>query len=214
MAVSRSQRSPSSDDHALALEEIGHAAVGAQVAVVLGEDVPHLGGGAVLVVGLAFDQDGHAAGPVALVVDLFDDHAVQFAGAALDGLRRWCRWACSRRARSVTADRRRGLASDVTAALAGGDGDFTDQPGEDLGPLGVLRALAVLDVRPFGMSCHATSLFLGGLGLLVLVDQPLLDVARNLGVVREFHGEGARALGERTQGGGVLIEFVLGDVAR
>ena len=51
----------------------------------LGEDVAHLGAGAVPVVGEHVDQHGHAAGRVALVGDRLVGDALELAGAPLDG---------------------------------------------------------------------------------------------------------------------------------
>ena len=72
-------------DVAAGLEHVGHAAGGAQVAAVLGEDVADLGDGAVAVVGRAFDQDGHPARAVALEGDLLVGGPLQLARALLDG---------------------------------------------------------------------------------------------------------------------------------
>jgi hypothetical protein len=51
----------------------------------LGEDGADFGGGAVLVVGGRFEQDGDAAGAVALVGHFLVGRAFEFAGALLDG---------------------------------------------------------------------------------------------------------------------------------
>ena len=45
----------------------------------------------------------------------------------------------------------------VDAAIFCGDGQFADQLSKDLGPLRVLRPLAVLDILEFGMARHARS---------------------------------------------------------
>src|SRR3546814_7661540 len=55
------------DHDALALELPGHGAGLGHRATVLGEEVPDLGAAAVAVAGEHVDQDGHAAGRVALV---------------------------------------------------------------------------------------------------------------------------------------------------
>jgi hypothetical protein len=55
-----------------------------------------------------------------------------------------------------TARRRRGLAQ-IAAAGTGCHHDFSDDTGPDLAPLFVLPALAVLNIGPFAVSCHAKS---------------------------------------------------------
>src|SRR5690606_6280424 len=47
------------------------------------------------------------------------------------------------------------VGSRVTAAGAGGHRNLADDLGEDLAPLRVLGVLAVLDVRPLGMTGHS-----------------------------------------------------------
>ncbi len=42
----------------------------------------------------------------------------------------------------------------VAAAHLGGHGDLLDQPCEERAALGVLAALAVLNIGPLGMACH------------------------------------------------------------
>ena len=104
--------------------------------------------GAIFVVGEDFDDDGYAAGAVALVGDLLVGDAFEFAGAALDG------------ALDVVGGHvlgfgggdgsaEAGVAVGISSALLGGDGDFLDEAGEDLAAFGVKRALLMLDCRPF-----------------------------------------------------------------
>ena len=120
------------DDDALAREVVGDAAGVGHGAAVAGHERAHLGGGAVLVVGEALDQQGDAVGAVALVHDgrVLDGLAGE-AGAALDG------------AVDVVV-RDRGLlgllhgvdegrvAGEVGAAHLGGDLDVLDELGERL----------------------------------------------------------------------------------
>ena len=67
------------------LEEERDRAIGTEVAAELGERVAHVGDRADLVVGHAVDDDRGAVDAVALVADLFVVHAVEIAGAAIDG---------------------------------------------------------------------------------------------------------------------------------
>jgi len=115
--------------------------------------VTHIGHGADLVVGEAVDHHRCAANAVALVAAFFIGHAFKLAGAALD------------RVLDVVLGHRLGLrlvdrqpqtrvGREVAAAHLGRDRDFLDQFGEHLAPLGVLTALAVLDVGPFRVTRH------------------------------------------------------------
>ena len=55
-----------------AVEEKGDAPAGSQLSAVFVKDIPNLGYGAVLVVGLGYNHNSHTAGSVSLVNDLFD----------------------------------------------------------------------------------------------------------------------------------------------
>ena len=139
------------------LEQETHAAVGAHVATVLGEGMANLGDGAHLVVGQAIHHHGRAIDAVALVTNFFVAHTVKLAGTALDRvvdvvLRQALRLGlvyCQSQAR---------IGPHIAAAHLGGHGDFLDQFGEDLAALGILPALAMLDIGPFGVSGHVVSL--------------------------------------------------------
>ena len=70
--VSSSLPWPSTQDHALALEEKGDVAGRAHLAAAALEDLADLADGAIAVVGEDFDEDGDAAGAVALVGQLLE----------------------------------------------------------------------------------------------------------------------------------------------
>ncbi len=145
-------------EHELAafLELEGDRAFGAHVAAVLAEGVAHLGHGAHPVVGHRVDDDRRAADAVALVADLLVGDAFEVAGRLVDVL-------LDRVGRHVRAlglldrEAQPRIHRQVAAAVARGDHDLADQPGPDLAALLVLAALAVLDVRPLGMTGHGTS---------------------------------------------------------
>ena len=133
---------------------VNDPATGAEIAAVFGEGMPDLADGAIAVVGEAVDHDGDATGAVALVARLLVILAIELARAALD------------RALDVVLGQalRPGLVDheaqaririEVAAAHAGSDRDLTDELGEYLAPLGVLGALAELDVGPFTVASHA-----------------------------------------------------------
>src|SRR3989304_2879409 len=113
----------------------------------------HFGDGARLVVGHAIHHHRRAVDAVTLVAQLLIFHAVQFAAAALDG------------AFDVVLGHVVGIGfvhrqaqaritGRVSAAQPCRHGDFLDQTGEYLAALGILLALAVLDVRPLAMTGH------------------------------------------------------------
>src|SRR5262249_56649102 len=49
------------------------------------------------------------------------------------------------------------IAVGITPTELGGDGDLLDKPGEDLALLSIRGRLAVLDVRPFAVTCHGAN---------------------------------------------------------
>ena len=119
----------------------------------LRQDVTNFADRAVLVVGQRLDDDRRAAGTVALVIDLLVRDARQLARAALN------------RALDVVGGHVDGLgfghdraqariAVDVATAAARRDGQFLDDPREDLAALGVGSPLLVLNRVPFGMAGH------------------------------------------------------------
>jgi len=97
--------------------------------------------------------ESHAARPVALVVHLFVNSAFDLASAPLDRpldvvvghVRRLGLLDCGCQCR---------VELDVASAFASSDLDGLGELAEQLAPLRVLSALAVLDIRPFGMTCH------------------------------------------------------------
>ncbi len=55
---------------------------------------------------------------------------------------------------SAMSVRRRGFMPGIATAITGGDGEFLDDARKDLAPLGIGRALLVLDRVPLGMAGH------------------------------------------------------------
>src|SRR6266511_1442759 len=72
-------------DEALAVKHPGNASGVTEAPPQAGEGVPDLLARAITVVGHGLDEDGHAAGPIALIDDLLVVSATRFAGPALDG---------------------------------------------------------------------------------------------------------------------------------
>src|SRR5439155_11843107 len=72
------------DDVALALEHPGHGVRLGEIAAVLGEEVPKLGAGPVVVVRHGLDQNGRAAWAVPLVGLLLENLAGELPGPLLD----------------------------------------------------------------------------------------------------------------------------------
>ena len=114
-----------------------------------------LGRGALAVIGQRLDDDGDAAGAVALVGDGLVVVRVAGAERLVDG------------ALDVVVGHivRLGLGDDggeagvirrvAAAALLDGDDDLLGDLGERRAALGVCRALGLLDIVPFGMSGHS-----------------------------------------------------------
>src|SRR5215472_12540166 len=134
------------------MEHVGDRSGCTQVSAVLREGVANLADGAVAVIGGDFYQDRNASWAIALKCDFFVGNARQLARTALDGaldvisrhvfgLR--CSY-CGTQARVFVR---------IAAALRR-HGDFFDHSGENLAPLGVERALLMLNCRPFGMAGH------------------------------------------------------------
>src|SRR4051794_8352044 len=144
-------------DAALAGEEVGdRPGVGHRPAVA-GHGGADLHGRPVLVVGEALDEDGDAAGGVALVGDaLVVDAAGLGAGPSLD---RAVDVVVGHRAllRLLDGVEQRRVAGGVPTAGAGRDLDVLDQLGEELAALGVDAGLLVLRRRPLGVAAHKSS---------------------------------------------------------
>jgi len=114
----------------------------------------HLGGGAVAVVGEGLYDDGHAVGAVALIHHVLKVVGVAGAQRLVDG------------ALDVVVGHVGGLGfgddggqAGVVGGVAAAAGldrhdHLTGDLGKDLGPLGVRRALGLLDIVPLGMSGH------------------------------------------------------------
>src|SRR6266540_4054641 len=126
---------------------LGHAAV------LFGEDVADLGYGPVPVIAGEIDQQGATARPIAFQLELFKMDAGKLAGAALDRL-----LGVVRRHVDVfgfeDCESEAGVAVRITAAEAGGDGDFTDDLGKDLAALGVYVRFVPLRGCPVTMAPH------------------------------------------------------------
>ena len=71
------------EDQAALVEEVGDRAGRAEAAAVLGQQVAHVGAGAVAVLGHRLDEQGDAAGAVALVHDVLDRRRVGARAGAL-----------------------------------------------------------------------------------------------------------------------------------
>ncbi len=137
-------------------EQVGHGAIGTQVAAALAEGVTHFGHGAVAVVGQALHHDGGAGRAVTFVDDGFELLAVTTAGPTGDGTVDGVTGHVAGQGRRHRRTQAR-VVGRVGITETRGGGDFADQLGEDLAALGVLRRLAVFDVGPFTVTCHRDS---------------------------------------------------------
>ncbi|MNY24672.1 hypothetical protein D3C86_1584040 [compost metagenome] len=112
----------------------------------------YFGGGAIAVIGHGLDEDRHATRRIAFVAQL--DHVVGFVRTDPAGDRPINGVAGHVGGqRLVHGQTQTRIVRRQTTAL-GGDGQLTNELGEDLAALGVLTPFAVLDVGPFGMTSH------------------------------------------------------------
>ena len=132
----------------------GNRAFGTHVAAVFGQSVTHVGHGTGAVVGGAVDNQAGAADPVAFIADFFVVDAFELSGALQNGV-------LNRVLGNVTVtslgngQTQAGVHVGIAASAdACGYDDFTHKLGPEVGALGVLTALAVLNIGPFGMSGH------------------------------------------------------------
>ena len=134
------------------VEHERHGAGLGEVAAVLGEIRAHVGGGAVAVVGHGFDDDGRAAGPVALVADLLVGlgvAALRLLDGALDIVLRHVLGAGGQDGGAQARVHGR-----IRQAHLGRHRDLARQLAEQLGALRVDAPLAVHDVLELRMAGH------------------------------------------------------------
>src|SRR6185295_12785656 len=113
----------------------------------------HVGDGARAVVGQAVDDHCRTVDAVAFVTDLLVARVVGAARAALDrALDRVLRHVVVHRL--VDREPQPRIGRGIDAAELRRDGDFADQPREDLAALGIGGSLLVLYVRPLAVACH------------------------------------------------------------
>ena len=119
----------------------------------LGKSVPNFRHGAILVVGQAINHDRRTAWPVTFVANLGIVGAIELAGTALD---RTIDIVLRHALRLGLVDRQAQprIGGYIAATHACRNRDLTDQLCKQLPALLILGALAVLDVRPFTVSCH------------------------------------------------------------
>src|SRR5690606_20746985 len=127
--------------------------VGAEIAVVLGKRVAHLGHRTGAIVGQAVDHHRRAAGAVALVADLLVGRPLELTRATLDGPLDGVLGHVGV-GRLVPRQPQPGVRFRVRATQFRRDGDLPDHPREDLAALRVGTLLLVLDIGPFGMTRH------------------------------------------------------------
>ena len=140
-------------DHAALLELPGDGPGPGQLAAGLGEDGANLGDRPVPIVGGHLDEDGDAAGAVALVDDLLVLDALAAAGCLLDGaLDRVERHVG--RTRLLDREPEPEVAVRIAAAGPGRERDLAPHLREDGAALDVVDALLALDLGPFGVTGH------------------------------------------------------------
>ena len=144
-------------------KQISHRSVCAQITAALGKGMPHLRYRTIPVVRHHFHEHCHTTRRITLVGQLL--HVVGFAGArptcygVIDGVPLHIG---AKRLVYRCTESRVVLNSSTTGSR--GHDQFPDQLGKELAPLGVLRRLAMLDVRPFTVARHRESVRCGLLG--------------------------------------------------
>ena len=139
------------DELADVLEHEGDGAFRAEVAAVLRERVADVGDRADAVVGRAVDDERSTADAVAFVADFLVGDAFELAGALENGVGDGVLGHVAG-AGLDQGEAETGVGLRLAAAHAGGHDDFTNQLRPEVGALGVLTALAMLDVGPLGMT--------------------------------------------------------------
>ena len=139
---------------ALLVEHPGHAVRLAEVAAVLGEEVPDLRRRAHAVVGQRLDEDRHAAGAVALVGDLLVASRREARRCPSGSARLMLSAGMLAALAAAMALRRRGLPSGSPPPIAAATVISLISLVKTLAALGVLRRLLVLDRAPLGVSGH------------------------------------------------------------
>jgi len=108
------------------------------------------------IVGEAFHQHRHPAGGVALVGDLLVVHALQLAGALLDGPGDVVPGHIGLPG-GEDGGSEAGVAGRVSPSQPRGDGDLLDQLGEELPLARAHRFLLALDLRPTVVTGHGSA---------------------------------------------------------
>ena len=142
------------DDQPALVEQVGDGARLAEAAAVLGQQVAHVGAGAVAVLGHRLDEQRDAAGAVALVHDVLDRGRVAARAGALGDRALDVVLGHRGVARLLDGQLQRRVALELAPAVARGGGDRAGELGEVLAAAGVDDRLLVLDRRPLGMAGH------------------------------------------------------------
>ena len=141
---------------AAVLELKNHRALGAHVATVFAERVSYFGHGAHPVVGHRVDHDRCATNAIALVADFLVGQSLGVARGLVDVVLDAVGGHVGRLG-LVHRQAQAGVGRQVAAARAGSHSDFTNDAGPDLAAFFILPPFAVLDIRPFAVSCHEKS---------------------------------------------------------
>src|SRR2546421_6454362 len=152
------------DQQAFFVELPGDGAGLGEVTILFGEDVADLGYCAVPVVAGEINQQGAASRAVAFELELVEVDAWQLAGPALDGLLDVVGWHVDVFGLG-DGQTEAGVALGVATSEACGDGDLTNDLGENLAALGVYGRLVPLRGCPVTMAPHALTSFSTGMDL-------------------------------------------------
>ena len=139
------------------VEQVIYRAIGAKIATKLGKRMTNLGHRAISVVRQAIHHDGSAARPIAFVANFLVIRTVGLASAAFyrpfDII-----FGHALRFGFIDCQTEPGIRIKIAAAHLGGDRDLAYQLRKEFAALFILRTLAMLDIRPFTVSCHVVLL--------------------------------------------------------
>ena len=135
------------------VEHEGHGTFRAEIAAILGKNVTHIGHRTHAIVGRAVDNERCAADAVAFVANVFVGDSFELTRALENRV-------LNRVLRDIAAARlnkretQTGIRVRIAPAHSSGYDDFTDELRPEIGALGVLATLAVLNIGPLGMTRH------------------------------------------------------------
>jgi hypothetical protein len=141
------------DHYAAVLKHPGHTAGFSQATAIPAENMPHLTGGTIAIIGQHVHQNGNSSRTIPFVIGFLITGPFQFSGALLDGAFHivlghvfgFGGGDCSTQSR---------VALWISSTYARRNGNFFDQFAEDFPTFGILSRFLMTYRAPLGMSRH------------------------------------------------------------